>query len=122
MEHRAAVLKELKPASRHRFGVSRYFHRRNASPVQKTLAVEKQDEHRRVRRGIVQLLDSMHAAFFELIWRPAPCYTHPLAFRRATRLLADHRQRPFEGSDTIPPQFEVVEACLANRVEMRVVE
>jgi hypothetical protein len=86
------------------------------------VAVEVQDEDRRVGRGGVDLLQRRPAALGELELAPAADHADPLRRRRAFGLRPQHGQRVGEGGDVLPPQLHVVVEAAANEVGVAVVK
>ncbi|MNI30568.1 hypothetical protein D3C73_844200 [compost metagenome] len=81
-----------------------------------------QDEHRRVRRGLVEFFEGRHAFFGELEFVPATDHSHPLRRRRAIGLVLEHAQRIGQRRHAFPTQFEVVVQTATDQVQVRVVE
>ncbi len=90
--------------------------------VEQRTVVEVQDEHRSIRRGLVDFFQGRHAFFGELEFVPATDHAHPLRGWRAVGLVLEHAQRVGERWHTFPAQFEVVVQTAANQVQVRVVE
>src|ERR1700752_1592633 len=60
--------------------------------VEECAIIEMQNEDGRVRRSLIQLLQSWHPAFGELEFRPPAHHADPLPRRRSLRLLLQHPQ------------------------------
>jgi hypothetical protein len=59
--------------------------------VEQGAVVQVQDEHRGIRRGLVEFFEGRHAFFGELEFVPATDHAHPLRGRRAV-LVLEHAQ------------------------------
>ena len=81
-----------------------------------------QDEHGRVGRGGIDLLQSRHAALGELELRPAADYPDPLRRRGPRGLLLQQAQRVRQRRHAVPTQLQVVVKAAADRVHVRIVE
>ncbi len=81
-----------------------------------------QHEHRRIRRGLVQLFQGRHALFGKLEFVPAADHTYPLRRWCAISLVLEHAQRIGQGRHTFPAQLEVVVQAATDEVQVRVVE
>jgi len=101
------------------FGIADSAQRRT---VEQRPIVEMQYEHRRVRRGAVDLFQGRHAPLGELKFRPTADDSHPLWWRSTLRLLAQHPQRVGERRHSVPAQLHVVIEAAANRMHVRIVE
>ena len=118
----SAAFDELVAAAFRRLALRRELQRLGARLVHQRLAVEEEHEDRRVRRRFIQLRHRRHSLLLELVRRPAADHPHPLPFRCALRLFANHRESALERLHAVPAQLEVVETTAAHRVQMRVVQ
>ena len=96
--------------------------RRQSGFVEQALAIGEQHVDRGLRGRIVELGDRRHPPLGELIGRPPADHAHPLALRRAFRLLGDHLQSALQQFHSVPAQLEIVVASAAHKVEMQIVE
>ena len=110
-----------RPARRVRrvLGVSDRAQRRG---VQERMAVEVEDEDRRVRRHGIDLFERRPAPLGELELGPAADHAHPLRRRRPGGLLLQHAQRVGERRHPFPAQLHVVVQPTANHVGVGIVE
>ncbi|MNK42665.1 hypothetical protein D3C87_613560 [compost metagenome] len=90
--------------------------------VEQRTVIQVQDEHRCVRRGLVDFFQGRHAFFGELEFVPATDYAHPLRGRRAVGLILEHAQGVGQRRHAFPAQFEVVVQTATDQVQVRVVE
>ncbi|VFT16376.1 Uncharacterised protein [Pseudomonas aeruginosa] len=90
--------------------------------VEQGAIVQVEDEHRGVRRGLVQFLQGRHALLGELELVPAADHPHPLGAGRAFGLVLEHAQGVGQGGHAFPAQLQVVVEATADQVQVRVVE
>ncbi|MNI40594.1 hypothetical protein D3C73_948210 [compost metagenome] len=90
--------------------------------VEQCAVVQVQDEHRGVRRGLVEFGQGRHAFFGELEFVPATDHAHPLRGWRTRRLVLEHAQGIGHRRHTFPAQFKVVVQAAADQVQVRVVQ
>ncbi len=90
--------------------------------VEQGAIVEVEDEHRGVRRGLVQLLQGRHALLGELELVPAADHPHPLRRGRACGLVLEHAQGVGQRGHAFPAQLQVVVEAAADQVQVRVVQ
>ena len=86
------------------------------------MAVEVEDEDRRVGRRGVDLVQRRPAPLDELELAPAADHAHPLRRRRTRGLLLQHAQRVGERRHPFPAQLHVVVQPAANHVGVGIVE
>ncbi len=91
-------------------------------PVEHRLAIEVQDEDRRVGRRLVELLERGQALLGELELAPAADHAHPLRGRGAGGLLPQHAQTIRERRHAIPAELEVVVQPAADDMQVGIVE
>ncbi|MCY1524107.1 hypothetical protein D9M68_590270 [compost metagenome] len=90
--------------------------------VEQGAVVEVEDEHRGVRRRLVQLVEGGHALLGELEFVPAAHHPHPLRAGRALGLVLQQAQGIGQGRHAFPAQLQVVVEPATDQVQVRVVE
>ncbi len=98
--------------------VLRITHDTQRGRVQQRTVVQMQDEHRRIGRDRVELVDRRQALLGELVFGEAADHAHPLRRRRDRDLLLEHLHRDRERAHAVPAQLHVVVQAATDHVAM----